>query len=47
MVQMCEDNPEQLDSQIPGLPERPINAFMPRLLLVRPIQGLFPPLHCA
>ena len=33
-VQMCEDMPMQLDKDIPGLGERPVNVFLPRLLHV-------------
>lgn len=33
-LQICEDVPEELDVDVPGLPERPINVFMPRLLQV-------------
>lgn len=32
--QICEDIPEELDVDVPGLSERPINIFMPRLLQV-------------
>ena len=32
--QICEDVPEELDIDVPGLPERPINVFMPRILQV-------------
>ncbi|KAL0329731.1 UNVERIFIED_CONTAM: Transportin-1 [Sesamum radiatum] len=32
LSKICEDAPQVLDSDIPGLPERPINAFLPRFL---------------
>lgn len=32
--QICEDVPEELDVDVPGLSERPINVFMPRILQV-------------
>ncbi|KAL6844249.1 hypothetical protein ACP4OV_025922 [Aristida adscensionis] len=32
IYKICEDVPEELDVDVPGLPERPINVFMPRLL---------------
>ena len=32
--QVCEDMPEVLDVDIPGLPEPPTNALIPRLLKV-------------
>ncbi|KAK1299596.1 Transportin-1 [Acorus calamus] len=32
LSKICEDIPEELDYDIPGLAERPINIFMPRLL---------------
>ncbi|XP_039127220.1 transportin-1 [Dioscorea cayenensis subsp. rotundata] len=32
LYKICEDIPEELDVDVPGLPERPINVFMPRLL---------------
>ncbi|GBG76318.1 hypothetical protein CBR_g22065 [Chara braunii] len=32
LFKICEDMPEQLDVDVPGLPETPINAFLPRLL---------------
>ncbi|POO03315.1 Coatomer beta subunit [Trema orientale] len=31
LSKICEDIPEELDSEIPGLPERPIKMFLPRL----------------
>ena len=33
-VQICEDIPQYLDSDVPGLAERPINIFLPRLFRV-------------
>lgn len=33
-TQVCEDIPQVLDSDVPGLPERPINIFLPRMLKV-------------
>jgi transportin-1 len=32
--QICEDVPEELDVDVPGLSERPINVFMPKILQV-------------
>ncbi|KAK4400660.1 Transportin-1 [Sesamum angolense] len=32
LSKICEDVPQVLDSDIPGLSERPINAFLPRFL---------------
>lgn len=32
--QICEDIPQVLDADMPGLTERPINVFLPRLLQV-------------
>ena len=32
--QICEDIPEELDVDVPGLSERPINILIPRLLQV-------------
>lgn len=32
IYKICEDIPEELDVDVPGLTERPINIFMPRLL---------------
>ncbi|KAL8543781.1 hypothetical protein ACS0TY_004364 [Phlomoides rotata] len=32
LSKICEDAPQVLDSEIPGLSERPINAFLPRFL---------------
>lgn len=32
--QICEDIPQVLDSEVPGLAERPINIFLPRLYQV-------------
>ncbi|XP_020550313.1 transportin-1-like isoform X1 [Sesamum indicum] len=32
LSKICEDAPQVLDSDIPGLSERPINAFLPRFL---------------
>lgn len=32
IYKICEDIPEELDLDVPGLTERPINIFMPRLL---------------
>ncbi|RLM87679.1 hypothetical protein C2845_PM04G11430 [Panicum miliaceum] len=32
IYKICEDVPEELDIDVPGLPERPINVFMPRIL---------------
>ncbi|RRT43756.1 hypothetical protein BHE74_00035122 [Ensete ventricosum] len=32
IYKICEDVPEELDVDVPGLSERPINIFMPRLL---------------
>lgn len=34
IVQICEDVPQVLDSDVPGLAERPINIFLPRLFQV-------------
>ncbi|KAG9444187.1 hypothetical protein H6P81_015527 [Aristolochia fimbriata] len=31
LSKICEDIPEELDSDVPGLAERPINVFLPRL----------------
>ncbi|XP_068659068.1 transportin-1-like [Aristolochia californica] len=31
LCKICEDIPEELDSDVPGLAERPINVFLPRL----------------
>ena len=33
-MQICEDIPQVLDSDVPGLAERPINIFLPRLFRV-------------
>jgi transportin-1 len=33
-MQICEDVPQILDSDVPGLAERPINIFLPRLFRV-------------
>lgn len=33
-MQICEDVPQVLDSDICGLSERPINVFLPRFLQV-------------
>ena len=33
-MQICEDIPQVLDSDVPGLAERPINVFLPRLFRV-------------
>ncbi|GJN25931.1 hypothetical protein PR202_gb13817 [Eleusine coracana subsp. coracana] len=44
---ICEDVPEELDVDVPGLSERPINVFMPRMLqalymsMDHYLQGLF------
>lgn len=35
MTQICEDIPQVLDLDVPGLAERPINIFLPRLLQVK------------
>ncbi|KAK9150951.1 hypothetical protein Syun_009260 [Stephania yunnanensis] len=32
LSKICEDIPQELDSDVPGLAERPINIFLPRLL---------------
>ncbi|KAM0870061.1 hypothetical protein ACQ4PT_040269 [Festuca glaucescens] len=32
IYKICEDVPEELDVDVPGLSERPINVFMPRML---------------
>ncbi|KAK4775281.1 hypothetical protein SAY86_010216 [Trapa natans] len=32
LSKICEDIPQVLDSDVPGLSERPINAFLPRML---------------
>ncbi|KAF8750611.1 hypothetical protein HU200_012316 [Digitaria exilis] len=32
IYKICEDVPEELDVDVPGLSERPINVFMPRIL---------------
>ncbi|KAM5562609.1 hypothetical protein ABKV19_017692 [Rosa sericea] len=32
LSKVCEDIPQVLDSDVPGLPERPINIFLPRIL---------------
>lgn len=32
--QICEDIPQELDSDVPGLAERPINIFLTRLFQV-------------
>ncbi|XP_077241420.1 transportin-1-like [Tasmannia lanceolata] len=32
LSKICEDIPEELDRDVPGLAERPINIFLPRLL---------------
>lgn len=34
VMQICEDIPQVLDSDVPGLAERPINIFLPRLFKV-------------
>ncbi|KAL4199668.1 hypothetical protein AMTRI_Chr03g52360 [Amborella trichopoda] len=31
LSKMCEDIPEELDTDVPGMTERPINVFLPRL----------------
>ncbi|XP_043712474.1 transportin-1-like [Telopea speciosissima] len=31
LSKICEDIPQELDSDVPGLAERPINVFLPRL----------------
>eukprot|EP00252_Welwitschia_mirabilis_P011248 TRINITY_DN2531_c0_g1_i2.p1 TRINITY_DN2531_c0_g1~~TRINITY_DN2531_c0_g1_i2.p1 ORF type:complete len:886 (-),score=195.35 TRINITY_DN2531_c0_g1_i2:941-3598(-) len=31
LSKICEDVPENLDAEVPGLPEKPINIFLPRL----------------
>ncbi|KAF5951507.1 hypothetical protein HYC85_009451 [Camellia sinensis] len=47
LSKICEDIPQVLDSDMPGLTERPINVFLPRLLQVlymsmdKYLQGLF------
>jgi len=33
-MKICEDIPQYLDSDVPGLAERPINIFLPRLFRV-------------
>lgn len=33
-MQICEDVPQILDADVPGLAERPINIFLPRLFRV-------------
>lgn len=33
-MQICEDVPQILDTDVPGLAERPINIFLPRLFRV-------------
>ena len=33
-AQICEDVPQVLDSDVPGLVERPINLFLPKLFQV-------------
>lgn len=33
-AQICEDVPQALDSDVPGLVERPINLFLPKLFKV-------------
>lgn len=32
LSKICEDSPQELDADIPGVSERPINVFLPRLL---------------
>ncbi|KAH7437698.1 hypothetical protein KP509_05G084500, partial [Ceratopteris richardii] len=32
LSKICEDSPKELDADVPGVPERPINVFLPRLL---------------
>ena len=39
-LKISEDMPDELDSDVPGLVERPINIFMPRLLQVIWIHAL-------
>ena len=34
-MQICEDVPQVLDSDVPGLPDRPIKIFLPRFFYVR------------
>jgi transportin-1 len=34
LSKICEDIPHVLDTEVPGLAERPINIFLPRLLQV-------------
>ncbi|KAH9694608.1 transportin-1 [Citrus sinensis] len=47
LSKICEDIPQVLDSDVPGLAERPINIFLPRLLqalfvsMDQYLQGLF------
>ena len=31
-VQICEDTPVQLESEVPGAPDRPSSVLVPRLL---------------
>ncbi len=31
-LQVCEDCPAQLQAEVPGLAEKPVQVFMPRLL---------------
>lgn len=33
-LQICEDIPQELDSDVPGLAGRPIDVFLPRLFQV-------------
>lgn len=35
MMQICEDIPQVLDSDVPGLSDRPIKIFLPRFYHVR------------
>ncbi|MCO5611248.1 hypothetical protein L7F22_065500 [Adiantum nelumboides] len=32
LSKICEDSPKELDADVPGITERPINVFLPRLL---------------
>eukprot|EP00850_Spirogloea_muscicola_P005565 SM000025S08460 [mRNA] locus=s25:911945:919476:+ [translate_table: standard] len=34
LPQVCEDMPTQLDADVEGLPDRPVNAFFPRFLQI-------------
>lgn len=42
-MKICEDIPQYLDSDVPGLAERPINIFLPRLFRVT---SVFPFYNC-